>query len=229
MKADKAGRADELRRFISSNQQQIDALQNTIAVSDALIVSGEGTPKVVAFVPKSTKLQDPANGQEQEAIQRARAFASGLAAEGAESGAPAYARHVMRAATSERGARQRGEGTEKHDAETGLIEMFASLLGSDVRFVLNDSQNLQIDGLTDRYDGLLSDGQKVLFQLACMLHARGGRKPSSESGPGTARMPLTPPPPKNVGCKKPRRWRRTFRRMHLPWILLSVLICGHSR
>lgn len=169
---DPPGQAEELRRQVAATQTEIDRLQTTLQISDALIISGEGTPKIVAFVPKSTKLEDPSEGRENEAIQRAQTFSTALVAQGSSSGAPAYARHVMRAATNERGARRPGAGTSKHDEESGLLEMLSSLLGDEVRFVLNDSQNLQLDGLTDRYDSLLSDGQKVLFQLACMLHAR---------------------------------------------------------
>lgn len=167
-----SGQLDQLRRHLASNETEIERLRNMLAASDTLTIRGEGLPKIVFFVPKSTELQDPINGRELDAINQANNFSTGLAAEGSHIGAPAYARLVMRSATKERGSRVPTSATDKHDAETELIGVLASLLGEEVRFVLDDSQNLQIEGLTDRYNSLLSDGQKVLFQLACMLYAR---------------------------------------------------------
>lgn len=166
------GQLDQLRRNIASNESEIERLRNTLEASNALTLNGEGLPKIVFFVPKSTELQDPADGREADATDKANTFASGVTAEDAHVAAPAYARLVMRAATSERGSRLQTSTTDKHDAETELIGVLASLLGEDVGFVLDGSQNLKLEGLTDRYNSLLSDGQKVLFQLACMLHAR---------------------------------------------------------
>lgn len=169
---DVLGQVEGLQRQIAQFESEIARREQSIVHSEVLMMSGEGLPKIVFFVPKSTALQDPANGMENEAIQRAAAFASGLGAEGAHTAAPAYARQVMRAATSERGSRKPKATTESQQAETDLIYMLGQLLGDGVQFELNQSQNLQLEGLTDRYDTLLSDGQKVLFQLACMLHAR---------------------------------------------------------
>jgi predicted ATPase len=166
------GQLEQLRRKIASNDSEIERRRQTLLASDALVMSGEGLPKIVFFVPKSTALQDPADGRESEATQQANTFASGLAADGSHIGAPAYVRAVMRAATQERGARVRTSDTEKHDAETLLIDALTGLLGGEVDFELSDTQNLKLVGLTDRYESLLSEGQKVLFQLACMLHAR---------------------------------------------------------
>lgn len=166
------GTLEQLRRQIASHDSEMEQRRQRLTASDALTMSGEGLPKIVFFVPKSTELKDPADGNESEATQQANRFASGLAAEGAHIGAPAYARLVMRSATNERGARVRKAGTGKHDAETELMGALSSFLGEEVSFELSDSQNLKIVGLTDGYDSLLSDGQKVLFQLACMLHSR---------------------------------------------------------
>jgi energy-coupling factor transporter ATP-binding protein EcfA2/SAM-dependent methyltransferase len=160
------------RRGIASADSEIERLRQMLRAAEAVVISGEGSPKIVFFVPKSTGLKDPADGNETEATQQADSFASGLAAEGAHIGAPAYARLVMRAATRERGARVRGSDSEKHDAETELIGALSTLLGEAVGFELTDTQNLKLVGLSDRYESLLSEGQKVLFQLACMLHAR---------------------------------------------------------
>lgn len=166
------GQLDQFRRDIASFETEIERRRQTLAVSGALTMSGEGLPKIVFFVPKSTELKDPADGNESEATNMADRFACGLAAEGSHLGAPAYARLVMRAATNERGRRVKTSATGKHESETEFIGALASVLGEEVRFELNDSQNLKLEGLTDRYEFLLSDDQKVLFQLACMLHAR---------------------------------------------------------
>lgn len=166
------GRLDQVRRNIASNETEIKRRRGILAASDVLTLSGDGMPKIVFFVPKSTELKDPADGLESDATNQANVFASGLAAEGSQIGAPAYARFIMRAATNERGRRVPTSDTTKQEAESRLIEVLEQLVGKDVRFVLDDSQNLKLEGLTDRYDSLLSDGQKVLFQLACMLHAR---------------------------------------------------------
>lgn len=170
--ADSTGQLNQLRRSIASHEAEIERRRQTLAESEALVMAGAGLPKIVFFVPKSTALKDPADGNESEATQQANLFASGLAAEGSHIGAPAYARSVMRAATTERGARVPTSATDKHDAETALIRALTSLLGDEVGFELTDTQNLKLVGLTDRYESLLSEGQKVLFQLACMLHAR---------------------------------------------------------
>ena len=166
------GQLEQLRRNIASNESEIERHRQTLSASDALVMSGEEPPKIVFFVPKSTELKDPAEGNESEAAQQADRFASGLAAEGSHIGAPAYARSVMRAATRERGARIPTSDTDKQEAEEKLVGVLASLLGEGVDFELSNTQNLKLEGLTDRYDLLLSEGQKVLFQLACMLHAR---------------------------------------------------------
>jgi hypothetical protein len=166
------GQLDQFRRQIATHESEIERRRQTLAASNAIVMSGEGLPKIVFFFPKSTALKDPADGNESEATQQAYRFASMLAAEDSHIGAPAYARSVMRAATTERGARVPTSATDKHDAETALIDTLASLLGKEVGFELTDTQNLKLVGLTDRYESLLSEGQKVLFQLACMLHAR---------------------------------------------------------
>lgn len=166
------GQPEQFQRELAAREAQIQRERQPLAIADALTMSGEGLPKGVFFVPKSTALSDPADGRESEANQQASQFASGLDAEGAHIGAPAYARAVMRAATNERGARVRTLKTDKHDAETEPMAAFTSLLGDDVRFELGETQNLKVEGLTERYESLLSEGQRVLFQLACMLHAR---------------------------------------------------------
>ena len=166
------GQLEQLRINIASNESEIERHRKTLAASRALVMSGDGLPKIVFFVPKSTELRDPANGIESEATQQASTFASGLAAEGSHIGAPAYARSIMRAATQERGARIRQAGTEKQEAEEAFLATLTGLLGEEISFELSDSLNLKLAGLTDRYESLLSEGQKVLFQLACMIHAR---------------------------------------------------------
>jgi energy-coupling factor transporter ATP-binding protein EcfA2/SAM-dependent methyltransferase len=170
--SDLPGQVEVMQSQMAMFETEISRREQRIAVSDALVMSGDGQPKIVFFVPRSTSLEDPADGKENEAIHRASAFASGLGAEGAHVAAPAYARQVMRAATSERGSRKQRGTAGSHQAETDLIDIFGELLGDGVQFELNESQNLQLEGLTEQYNTLLSDGQKVLFQLACMLHAR---------------------------------------------------------
>lgn len=169
---DPPGLAEEAQRAIAASMQEIERQQQIVAVSNAFVVRGTGRPKVVPFVPRTTQLTDPTSGHEQAAIQQAQQFAGGLAAKGAHAGAPAYARQTMRAAVGERGRRNPSGGNELQQAEDSLLDIIASFLGDEVRFELTDDLNLRLQGLHDRYDDLLSDGQKVLFQLACMLHAR---------------------------------------------------------
>lgn len=163
---------ESLRREIAELESQVTQSRKSLLATDALVTNGGGEPRVAFFVPKSTTLEDPTDSIESLAIQRAREFSWRLAAEGAEVSAPAYARSVMRAAVQERGAYPPTPGTPKHDAEIRLLDLLKDLLGDDVGFELSEDLNLRLKGLTDSYDSLLSEGQKVLFQLACMLHAR---------------------------------------------------------
>lgn len=163
---------EQVRREIESAKRAIKDQEKVLEVADALVARGSGRPKVVPFVPRSTELNDPTAGNEQAAVRLARTFVDVLAAEGANSGAPAYARQTMRAAVSERGSKNPSGSTARQQAEDGLHDVIARLLGEDVRFELNDDLNLRLTGLTEKYETLLSEGQRVLFQLACMLHAR---------------------------------------------------------
>lgn len=169
---DPPGLEAQAQREIAAAERAVEDQLNTLALSDAFTVSGLGQPKIVPFVPRLTELTDPTAGNEQAAIRLARTFSDVLHADGANSGAPAYARQVMRAAVNERGGRNPTGSQEKRQAEEELHAILASFLGEEVRFELTEDLNLQLEGLTDRYDALLSEGQKVLFQLACMLHAR---------------------------------------------------------
>lgn len=170
--AQRENQITQLKNSINFANKAIKENGQTIRLSNVLTISGEGTPKIVFFVPKSTELRDPADGVESDAIQQATLFESGLAAINSEIGAPAYVRSIMRAAIGERGSRLSNSKKTKTHAETRLLSMLRSMLGEDIEFELSDDLNLKIAGMSERYDSILSDGQKVLFQLACMLHAR---------------------------------------------------------
>lgn len=165
-------RHDILLRDISELESEIKDIRLEIETSEAVVKNGDGRPTTVFFVPTLAMLSDPTADRESEAIRRAEIFVNRLDALDSHIDAPAYARLVMRAAMQERGARDGASGTTKSDEETELLKIFSDLLGDGIIFELSPSLNLTLKGFTDSYDSLLSSGQKVLFQLACMLHAR---------------------------------------------------------
>ncbi|MEK8048596.1 AAA family ATPase [Ideonella margarita] len=148
-------------------------LQKDLAIAEVLGISGPGMPKIVSFVPRSTELVDPGTINDFEAESRAVSFAQSLSSQGTDTGAPAHARKIMRAALAERGRINADPRTRTHQqAEKDLLNILDSLLGSEVQMVLGDDLNIRLEGFTEKYSTLLSQGQKVLFQLSCMLHAK---------------------------------------------------------
>jgi len=161
------------RGAAANSRSEIMRMEKTLKASDAFKVRGAGRPRIVSFVPSSSQLGDPTKLLEEEAERLAEAFSTSLSSEGAAEGAPAYARQIYRAAVIERGHPKALPTDRKHqDAEVELQRLFANLLGADITLELNSKLNLQLEGFVEKYSTLLSEGQKVLFQLACMLHSR---------------------------------------------------------
>lgn len=170
---EESSRLQTLRGNVSAYREDIAHRQKQLEAAHVFGAWGQGKPKIVQFVPRSTNLGDPSLLPEREATQLATTFAGSLAETGANDGAPAYARQTFRAAMAERGRRDGDPTGHSHQTlESSLLELLANLLGPDVQFELGDDLNLRLNGLPHEYSSLLSDGQKVLFQLACMLHAR---------------------------------------------------------
>ncbi len=169
-----------LQAQLERNEQNLDRLKKELeqikkklALNRTLEIQGTGTPKIVSFVPRSTELKDPVSLVDGKAEELARSFSMSLSIHDVNEGAPAYARQIMRAAVAERGRRDSNPSITRHQqSEQELLNLFQSLLGGNVQLELGDNLNLCLKGLTDHYSALLSDGQKVLFQLACMLHSR---------------------------------------------------------
>jgi energy-coupling factor transporter ATP-binding protein EcfA2 len=167
------GQMEEWQRNSNVNRLEIERLGKLLSAADVLGIHGSGKPKIVPFVPRSTSLGDPAEDTEKNASQIASSFANSLSSQGADSGAPAYARQVFRAAIVERGRKNSDSPAwSKQGAEKELLDLLTNLLGDDIKFELDDELNIRLEGLGNKYSSLLSDGQKVLFQLACMLHSR---------------------------------------------------------
>lgn len=172
---ERADQRQEFERHAVSAAHEADRLRRVLAMGEVLGVQGPGKPKIVSFVPRSTELGDPTFLPDSDAEGLAQSFAMSLSAQGANGGAPAYARRIMRAAVAERGRMDADPMIrENQQAEQQLLNLFQSLLGKDIQLELGDDLNLRLKGLPDKYSSLLSDGQKVLFQLACMLHSRHG-------------------------------------------------------
>lgn len=163
-------------RNAASCMAEVDRLQKALKVGNVLSIQGPGKPKIVSFVPRSTALKDPFSMTDSEAENLAQSFATSLSAQGADGGAPAYARKIMRAAMVEKLRQDDKEQPigKSQQAEQELLGLFQMLLGKEVQIELGEDLNLRLKGLSDKYSSLLSEGQKVLFQFACMLHSGHG-------------------------------------------------------
>lgn len=145
-------------------------LKNANAISTA-----SGQPQIpIWFVPRVSTLIDPVHSSDAEVNTRASQL-SHAGAHDAERNAPAYARHVLRAgmkALSDRIGDGRTSLSESEIRKNHLCELMQALLGEEFILQLDDSLNLSLkDGA--RFE-TLSDGQRVLFQFVCMLHAKEG-------------------------------------------------------
>ena len=167
----------QTERNIASFTTQIRSIDLALAGHAVLGVTPATPFSVIDFVPKNPRLQDASVMTDHDARKRADALTYGGSAN-AEINAPAYARRVLRAAVM---ARDRvnthgdSDGTAEQ-AEKKLRQIMCSLLGDSFLFELNDDLNIRVGrDSTESYSDELSQGQQVLFQLACMLHAQGDR------------------------------------------------------
>jgi ABC-type cobalamin/Fe3+-siderophores transport system ATPase subunit len=75
-------------------------------------------------------------------------------------------------ASSTRGTIDEEKKSKAFEEEGHLIEILTLLLGDKSKFSITAEENLSIFNRED-YEISLSEGQKVLFQLGCALHAQG--------------------------------------------------------
>jgi len=156
---------------------QIARAETTLKANRAVTRSFDGTYNIIHFVPRTAQLFDPAGDSDNAAMQRSAAILhSGRDA--SEVNAPAYARHVLRAALlawrESNEFRQSPLHDEAIEAERSLRTLLKELLGPGFHFALNSHLNLELGRKTsESFASELSEGQQVLFQLACMLHSQG--------------------------------------------------------
>ncbi|WP_162253057.1 AAA family ATPase [Duganella sp. Root1480D1] len=164
-------------RNLARGYQAIERIDRALCAHTAFQISPAEPFQVIEFVPRVARLVDASHTTDHDARQRAESLTHGGSAN-AEQNAPAYARSVLRAAMRSRDrARAHGDNDKTAErAETSLREIVRNLLGEFFWFELNNDLNLCIgrEG-TSSYASELSQGQQVLFQLACMLHAQGDR------------------------------------------------------
>lgn len=169
--------SDETARtqaWISSAQGEIETHQRALRACGVITRSPGDAQPVVFLVPSSARLVDPGGATDDAVGRLAWRLEQGQGSEGAESGAPAYARAILRAALW---ARNRSiqqplahKSSEEERAES-LQTMVAEVLGPAFTLELNQSWNISIGGRSD-YSNALSPGQQVLFQFVCLLHAQ---------------------------------------------------------
>lgn len=130
----------------------------------------QGAP--LFYVPKNAELLDPADKKEKDAIQAASAMHV-LSPSHSGYDAAAYARRLLRGGLQARdtATRSKAEVSSRLNAsEFSLKKLARELLGEDFNLELDSDLQLVIGGRRD-YPTALSDGQKMLFKLACQLHA----------------------------------------------------------
>ncbi|MBS1209533.1 MAG: hypothetical protein H6R19_1931, partial [Proteobacteria bacterium] len=168
---------ENLKSNINNNKRIIADGKRAIAASNILKTSTSAPITKVNFVPRSTHLKDASHVADTEADNRAGSIKN-VEEANAELAAPAYVRSVMRAALI--GSQRRQENTsqtlsEQELAWKSLDKLLKDFLGSLINFELNDKLNIRLANIEGDYCTLLSDGQKILFQLACKLHAQGSK------------------------------------------------------
>ncbi len=178
LEKERSGQPNELsvaRNNLAQLRSRLEGYRTTLDASNSISLSSDEPPAIIRFVPSVPTLVDPFNTTELDASQRADALS--LGPENAQQNAPAYARRILRRAMeaeSKRFKQESGHLLPKTPAElssNALLELMASLLGPDITLDLDDARLLI--GPTQPYSTTLSPGQQILFQFACMLHARG--------------------------------------------------------
>jgi ABC-type cobalamin/Fe3+-siderophores transport system ATPase subunit/SAM-dependent methyltransferase len=158
-------------RHISTQRMELERFVPQLAFANSISTTSNHSHMPMWFVPRVPALVDPVNSVDAEAKTRAAQLAN-AGAQDAERNAPAYARQVLRAALKAYGDRAGTDASSRSQAEVRrdqLCELMQAFLGEDFRLQLDDSLNLSLNN-NHRFE-MLSDGQRVLFQFVCMLHA----------------------------------------------------------
>jgi energy-coupling factor transporter ATP-binding protein EcfA2/SAM-dependent methyltransferase len=177
LELEQKGEPNQLRtdqRNLSLAQARLAGHKFTRTGSDAVSLTSSPIPDVIRFVPTNPSLIDPSTMTDHEATNRADQLFG--RPEAAEVAAPAYARRVFRRATQKGYARLTSREslslplTPEEQSRDRLRELVGQLLGQGFRVDVDDAKLLIGD--VEPYSTVLSPGQQILFQFACMLHAR---------------------------------------------------------
>lgn len=169
---------DELirnKKQIGAHAVEIKRLKLQIHATKIICTSDNKPHPVITLVPKIAKLINPATKLDIEAGKLAEKM-SNKGCTDAEMTAPAYMRKVMQAALTARDKRRTlGQEaiTTEENTEKDLKDMLQKLLGPEIEISLEDTWRLLIGGF-DLQEQKLSEGQQLLFQFGCVLHAQGG-------------------------------------------------------
>lgn len=163
------------QRKLAEVKQKRDQLQRHIESARINLLPDDRAPDIVWFVPQKAELFDPAAMADMDVSTHVLSL-SRLGNEGAERGAIAYLREKMRGALR---ARDPARATKlKPDEmakairdEASLQQLLCSLIGAENRIDIDESLNVVIND-TRLGQVALSQGQQLLFQFGCMLHAQ---------------------------------------------------------
>jgi len=162
------------RNNLAQTRSQKASLEVGVRGSDAITLTTAEIPRVIRFVPSNPVLVDPSIASENEASIRADRMSGEH--DKAEMNAPAYARQVLRKA-KDAGYDRLNDAAGYHkplsaeeESRDQFLRLLRRLLGREFKVDVRESK--LIIGDVEPYWQVLSPGQQILFQFACMLHAQ---------------------------------------------------------
>lgn len=164
----------DTNRTTGVHASELKRLELQINATKIMCISDNKPHPVITLVPKIAKLVNPATKIDLEAGRLAERIAN-RGCDDAEMTAPAYMRRVMQAALTARDKRRNlGQETitTEENTEKDLKDILQKLLGTEIEICLEDTWRLLIGGY-DLQEQKLSEGQQLLFQFGCILHAQG--------------------------------------------------------
>jgi energy-coupling factor transporter ATP-binding protein EcfA2 len=160
-------------RINYSDELEIDRLYWSIRCGEVMDVDSDPVSGPISFVPKSPHIES--NGGLSQAEVASRASNHPNSPEDAHRNTSSYATSVIKQAEKAELLRLRDNGRTLTLEELSLNELRATtqrLLGESFPLELDPKDESLLIGSADSFVGRLSPGQQILFQFACLLHAK---------------------------------------------------------
>ena len=165
----------ELDQWIAASEREVQNCSLNLQCFDAIRAGNEDDVGIVSYRISQPTLASAEQLSFQEVRNRRDAMLQ-PGTDGANDRATAYAKQVLMEGrnASHQDEVETDETRAKVERRNVFVSLLVDLLGEKCAPKFESDGFVSLFGQKD-YEGTLSDGQKVLFQLACAIHAQGGK------------------------------------------------------